>query len=70
MEVTSNTGFFLNLERSKMCKVRYKHWASLVAQTVKNMPAMQEMQVRSLGQEDPLEKEVTTHSSIFAWEIS
>ena len=36
---------------------------------VKEPPAMQEMQVPSLGQEDPLEKEVATHSSIFAWEI-
>ena len=60
MEVTSNTGFFLNLERSKMCKVRYKHWASLVAQTVKNMPAMQEMQVHSLSWEDFLEEEMAT----------
>jgi len=34
---------------------------------VKNLPTMQEMWVRSLGQEDPLEKEITTHSSIFAW---
>ena len=37
---------------------------------VKNLPAVQEMQVWSLGQEDPLEKEMATHSSIFAWEIS
>ena len=36
---------------------------------VKNLPAMQETQVRSLGQEDPLEKEMTTHSSILAWKI-
>ena len=43
--------------------------ASLVAQTVKNLPAMQEAQVRSLGGEDPLEKEAATHSSILAWEI-
>ena len=34
---------------------------------VKNLPAMQETQVRSLGQEDPLKKEMATHSSIFAW---
>ena len=34
------------------------YWASLVAQTVKNLPAMQEIQVQSLGQEDPLEKEM------------
>ena len=36
---------------------------------VKNMPAMQETQVRSLGPEDPLEKEMATHSGILAWEI-
>ena len=36
---------------------------------VKNLPAVQETRVRSLGQEDPLEKEVITHSSILAWEI-
>ena len=43
--------------------------ASQVAQTVKNLPAMQETQVRSLGWEDPLEKGMATHSSILAWEI-
>ena len=36
---------------------------------VKNLPAMQEMWVQSLGLEDPLEKEIATHSSILAWEI-
>ena len=36
---------------------------------VKNLPAIHEMQVRPLGQEDPLEKEITAHSSILAWEI-
>ena len=41
----------------------------MVAQMVKNLPAMPETQVRSLGQEDPLEKEMETHSSIFAWRI-
>ena len=41
----------------------------LVAQTVKRLPTMQETLVRSLGQEDPLEKELTTHSSILAWRI-
>ena len=40
---------------------------SLVAQTVKSLPATQETQVRSLGQEDPLEQEMATHSSIHAW---
>ena len=40
-----------------------------MAQTVKNLPAMQETRVRSLGWEDPLEKGVATHSSILAWKI-
>ena len=44
-------------------------WASLVAQLVKNLPAMQETWVRSLGWEDPLEKGTATHSSILAWKI-
>ena len=43
--------------------------ASLVAQLVKHLPAMREMWVQSLGQEDPLEKDMATHSSIFAWRI-
>jgi len=44
-------------------------WASLVAQTVKDLPAMQETCVRSLCWEDPLEKGMATHSSILAWRI-
>ena len=44
-------------------------WVSLVAQTIKNPPLMQETWVRSLGWEDPLEKRVATHSSILAWRI-
>ena len=40
---------------------------SLVAQLVKNLPAMEETQVQFLGWEDPLEKEMATHSSILAW---
>ena len=46
-----------------------KTWGSLVAQTVKNLPAMQETQVKSLGQEEPLEKKMATHSSTLAWKI-
>ena len=42
-------------------------WASLVAQTVKNMLTMKEIQAQSLGQEDPLEKGMATHSNILAW---
>ena len=44
--------------------------ASLIPQLVKNLPAVQETGVRSLGREDPLEKEMATHSSILAWKIS
>ena len=44
-------------------------FTSLVAQRVKSLPAMQETWVQSLGQEDPLEKEMATHSSILAWRI-
>ena len=40
-----------------------------MAQTLKNLPAMQETQVQSLGWEDPLEKGIATHSSILAWRI-
>ena len=40
-----------------------------MAQMVKNLPAMQETQIQALGQEDPLEKEMATHSSIPAWRI-
>ena len=43
-------------------------WTSLVADTVKHLPAVWETQVQSLGWEDPLEKEMATHSSILAWQ--
>ena len=45
------------------------YWTSLVAQLVKNTPAVPETWVPSLGQEDPLEKEMAIHSSILAWKI-
>ena len=45
------------------------YWASLVAQTIKNLPAMQEIQVQFLGWKDSLEKGMATHSSILAWRI-
>ena len=44
-------------------------WASLMAQKIKNLPAVWETQARSLGWEDPLEKEMATHSGILAWRI-
>ena len=46
-----------------------KEWASLVAQMVKNPPAMRETSVQSLGPEDPLKKGMATHPSILAWRI-
>ena len=47
----------------------YTSIASLVAQMVKHLPVMRESHIRSLGWEDPLEKEMATHSSILAWRI-
>ena len=48
------------------CRLRR---ASLVAQRLKRLPAMRETWVQSLGREDPLQKEIATHSSILAWRI-
>ena len=56
-------------EVQSWCEFSRVIWASLVAQMVKNLPAMQETQVRSLGQENPLEKGMATHSSILDWRI-
>ena len=44
-------------------------WASLVTQLVKNLPAMQDIRIWSLGWDDPLGKEMATHSGILAWKI-
>ena len=67
--------FFMNIHRltTQILQWTFCHtclWTSLVAQLVKNLPAMQETWVRSLGWEDPLEKGMATHSSILAWRIS
>ena len=56
-------------ERSNYCTIALILVASLVAQMVKCLPAMQETRVRFLGQEDPLEKEMAIHSSTLAWKI-
>ena len=48
--------------RFGFCLLPVSSWGSLVAQMVKNLPAMQEIQLQSLGQEDPLEKGMATHS--------
>jgi len=54
----------------KVFKLIFHKRASLVAQLVKNIPAMLETPVQFLGHEDPLEKGMTTHSSVLAWRIS
>ena len=73
----------VNLEKDKdqlhIFKLKRQGWklhvttgrirVSLVVQRLKHLPKMQETWVQSLGQEDPLEKEMATHSSIFAWRI-
>ena len=60
-----------NRDALRWFRIEYHdYWASLVAHSVKNLPAVQETWVRSLGWEDPLEKEMATHSSILAWKIS
>ena len=51
------------------CLLLTLFWASLVAQRLKPLPAMPETWIQSLGQEDPLEKEMATNSSIVAWRI-
>ena len=51
------------------CEIGQYLWTSLVAQMIKILHAMQDIWVQSLGQEDPLEKEMATHSSILAWII-
>ena len=55
--------------RTRLFDVYISRETSLVAQMIKRLPIMQETQVRSLGREDPLEKEMATYSSILAWKI-
>ena len=52
-----------------ICKLHINFKVSLLAQMVKNLPAMQETWVQSLGQEDPLEKRMATRYSILAWKV-
>ena len=59
----------LQCKRGVVIHISPPSWASLVAQTVKNLPTMREIWVRFLGWEDPLEKEMATHSSTVAWKI-
>ena len=65
-QVSCNAGRLFNVRTTRMCFII---WASLVAQMVKNPPALQETQIQSLGWEDPPEKEMATYSIILAWKI-
>ena len=60
--LTQSNGVLLYLRK-------YKDLASLVAQIIKRLPAIRETWIQSLGWENPLEKEMATHSSILAWRI-
>ena len=64
---------YYKLKKARCPKLRslalFYVWASLVAQMVKHLPVMQETWVQSPDQEDPLEKEIATHSSTLAWKI-
>ena len=61
--------FILRSQKLLGCFRQAYDVTSPVAQTVKRLPTMRETWVQSLGQEDPLEKEMATHSSILAWKI-
>ena len=66
--MSQRTNFSLLIRGKELLKRSFRG-ASLVAQRLKHLPAMRETGVRSLGREDPLEKEMATHSSILAWRI-
>ena len=61
--------FLISGKKHQSFTIKYVSWDSLVAQMLKNLPAMQETWVLSLGWGDPLEKGMATHSSILAWRI-
>ena len=70
MECVINIDFFTSIYQLICCLTNTLEFrTSLVAQTVKHLCTMQETEVQSLGQEDLLEKEMATHSSILAWRI-
>ena len=67
---TQGSSSFCHLDRFCFLSQKlFSLWVPLIAQLVKNLPAMQETLVWFLGQEDPLEKAIATHSSILAWRI-
>ena len=69
MIFSQDTNLILLIQRSVDWASNSPMWASLIAQLVNHLPAMQETWVWFLGREDSLEKELATHSSILAWKI-
>ena len=69
MRQDPNLVWLVSLEEEEIWRHIHREGASLLAQLIKNLPAMQETQVRFLSREDPLEKEMATHSSIATWRI-
>ena len=67
LELFALIGKFQNFKNNNKGNVSFFSWSHLVAQTVKDLPAMQQTQVPSWGLEDPVEKGMATHSSIFVW---
>ena len=61
--------FASGMSDKELISKTYKQWDFLVAQMVKNLPAVQDTWVQSLCQEDPVEKKMATHSSILTWRI-
>ena len=68
-EVSNGQLFLFLAKHLQLAYCRHCYGASLVAQMIKNLPAMWETQVRSLGCQDPLEEGMETHSSILAWRV-
>ena len=69
LNVTNSKFYVIHILGGTSGKEPTCQWASLVAQRVKNLPAMRETWVQSLGWEDPLEEGMATHLSILAWRI-
>ena len=69
MEEGSQTNKSVLIKPCIFCKLLMLQMSFLVTQTVKSLPAVQVTQVQSLGQEDPLEKGMATHSSFLSWRI-
>ena len=67
--VSQRVRYDLATEQQQEAKLQYSVGASLVAQMIKNLPAMQETWVLSLGWEDPLAKGIAAHSSTLAWRV-